>query len=66
MNLVITKEMMEEALKANGWNQCWTSSDWVHEDWVDQDHGIDLKTAFAVLLQQSNILSIKNALDNIC
>ena len=51
-----SQEQIEIALKANGWHQLWADDNWVHKDDKNPDYsGVDLITAFKVLLREANL-----------
>lgn len=58
MKFTIDEQMIENALRANGWNDLWHPDNWVHEssnnpDWA----GVSKKKAFETLLRKNNLIS---------
>lgn len=58
MTFTINEQMIETALRANGWNDLWHLNNWVHEstshpDWA----GVSKKEAFETLLRKNNLIS---------
>ena len=49
-------EMIETALKANGWNAGWNSGDWVHNSENADYVSYSKEEAFAKLLYKSNLV----------
>ena len=57
MKFTFNEEMIDNALRANGWKDLWHPDNWVHEsannpDWA----GVSKKQAFEILLRKSNLV----------
>ena len=51
------EQMIETALRANGWNYLWHPNNWVHESATNPDWaGVSKKEAFETLLRKSNLI----------
>lgn len=51
------EQMIETALRANGWNDLWHPNNWVHESATNPDWaGVSKKEAFETLLRKSNLI----------
>jgi hypothetical protein len=52
------EQIIETALRANGWNDLWHPNNWVHESATNPDWaGVSKKEAFETLLRKSNLIS---------
>lgn len=59
MNFSISERMIDDALRANGWNDLWDSDNWVHESSIDPDKaGVSKKRAFEILLRERNLIPL--------
>ncbi len=55
----INEQMIETALRANGWNDLWDSDNWVHESAINPDNaGVSKKRAFEILLRECNLIPL--------
>lgn len=54
------EQMIEDALRANGWNDLWNADNWVHESASNPDWaGVSKKQAFETLLRNNNLMFLK-------
>jgi hypothetical protein len=57
VNFKFDDEMIDAALKANGWNDLWHPDNWVHESSENPDwSGVSKKRAFEILLMKKNLI----------
>lgn len=53
----INEQMIDSALRANGWNDLWHPDNWVHESSSNPDlAGVSKKEAFEILLRKCNLI----------
>ena len=57
LTFCFSDEMIDTALRANGWSEGWTDEYWVHESNEYADHATDSKKqAFAKMLYDKNLI----------
>jgi hypothetical protein len=58
---IFTKEMMEFALRTNGWHTMWNEDNWIKKESTNPDWGgMPLTTAFNKLLKEHNFININS------
>ncbi len=62
LQFVFNREMMETALRANGWTNGWAGDDWVSQSMNADRGGMELKEAFEAMLYGKNLIGkdVKN------
>ena len=56
IKFVFDEEMIDDALKANGWSAGWNSNEWSHEDENADYCSYTTKEAFTKLLNKCNLI----------
>ena len=60
MKFTFDEEMIDSALRTNGWSDFWHPDNWVHESASNPDWaGVSKKQAFEILLNKLNLISEK-------